>query len=74
MNRGRIIIEIDECGEEIMKLIKTMYYINIIIIIIETFTIYLYNSSEGWLAIMIIAMGIQAFGFHLVIKKISNEN
>lgn len=57
-----------------MKLIKTMYYINIIIIIIETFTIYLYNSSEGWLAIMIIAMGIQAFGFHLVIKKISNEN
>lgn len=30
-----------------MKLIKTMYYINIIIIIIETFTIYLYNSSEG---------------------------
>ncbi len=74
MNRGRIIIEIDECGEESMKLIKTMYYINIIIIIIETFTIYLYNSSEGWLAIMIIAMGIQAFGFHLVIKKISNEN
>lgn len=47
MNRGRIIIEIDECGEESMKLIKTMYYINIIIIIIETFTIYLYNSSEG---------------------------
>ena len=57
-----------------MKLMKSMYYANVCIMIIETITIYLYNDSALWLFIMISAILSQMFFVHQESKKASSKN
>lgn len=52
-----------------MKLMKTMYYINICVIIIETIAIYMHNHSNMWLGIMLFSFILQAFCVYLETKK-----
>jgi hypothetical protein len=52
-----------------MKLLEVMYYINVVIIIIETIGMYMYNSSKLWLGIMSISMATQVFCVYIQTKK-----
>ncbi len=42
-----------------MQLIKTMYFINIVLLIIETITIYIYNGNTLWLCVMLMAIIVE---------------
>lgn len=54
-----------------MKLMKTMYYVNIILLIIETITIYIYNRDLLWLCVMIMAFLSQLISVNINAKKMN---
>jgi hypothetical protein len=46
---------------EKMNIFKFFFVVNIVVILIESVTIYLHQGSLGWLLLMILAMVIEVF-------------
>lgn len=57
-----------------MKLMKIVYYVNIIILIIQTIIIYIYNKDLLLLLIMILALIAQVISVNAVEKNRSKTN
>lgn len=58
-----------------MDIYKIFYYLNLLILLIETITIYLHIDNVLWLAIMLIAFGLQLLSLSVLKrKKSANKN
>lgn len=58
-----------------MDIYKIFYYLNLVILLIETITIYLHIDNVLWLAIMLIAFGLQLLSLSVLKrKKSANKN
>lgn len=55
-----------------MKLLKIMYYVNFVLLFIETITNYMYNNNLMWLCIMLLAYIVQLVSVYEVEKKEKN--